>query len=85
MGSEFDVEIKNLIQKRNEARQNKNFGLSDQIRDELGMRGFILKDTQAGTVVKEKVSNHSSSFVFSMVTSAVPRDALTPELPTELI
>ena len=40
------VEI--LINLRKEARQNKNFGLSDQIRDELKSRGVQLKDEKDG-------------------------------------
>ena len=40
------VEI--LINLRKEARQNKNFALSDQIRDELKSRGVQLKDEKDG-------------------------------------
>ncbi|MEO1032022.1 MAG: cysteine--tRNA ligase [Bacteroidota bacterium] len=41
------VEI--LIQLRNEARQNKDFALSDKIRDELAEVGIQLKDSREGT------------------------------------
>jgi len=38
-----------LIQLRNEARQNREFALSDQIRDALSDHGVQLKDTKDGT------------------------------------
>jgi cysteinyl-tRNA synthetase len=45
----LDVEIEALIQKRNEAREHKDFALSDKIRLELQSRGIILEDRQNGT------------------------------------
>lgn len=45
----LDDEIEALIQKRNEARKNRNFALADQIRDELKARNIILEDTPQGT------------------------------------
>lgn len=45
----LDNEIEALIQKRNEARKNRNFALADQIRDELKARNIILEDTPQGT------------------------------------
>ena len=41
--------INMLIQMRNEARANKDFALSDQIRDQLGAIGIQLKDGKEGT------------------------------------
>ena len=38
-----------LIKLRQEARANKNFALSDQIRDELAALGVVLKDSREGT------------------------------------
>lgn len=38
-----------LIKMRNEARANKNWAMSDQIRDELASLGIILKDGKEGT------------------------------------
>ena len=38
-----------LIQMRNEARANKNFALSDEIRDKLQELGIIIKDGKEGT------------------------------------
>lgn len=43
-----------LIKLRNEARANKNWGLSDQIRDELVALGIQLKDSKEGTTFSLK-------------------------------
>jgi cysteinyl-tRNA synthetase len=45
----LDEEIEALIQKRIEARKNRNFALADQIRDELRAKNIILEDTPQGT------------------------------------
>ncbi|WP_078543166.1 cysteine--tRNA ligase [Litchfieldia alkalitelluris] len=45
----LDEEIEALIQKRIEARKNRDFALSDQIRDELKEKNVILEDTPQGT------------------------------------
>lgn len=47
-----DEHIQALIDERNEARKNKDFARSDQIRDELKARGIILEDTPQGTRFK---------------------------------
>jgi cysteinyl-tRNA synthetase len=44
-----DTQIDAKIEKRNEARNNKDFNLSDQIRDELAELGIILEDNKNGT------------------------------------
>ena len=44
----LDAEIEELIEKRQQARKDKNFALADQIRDELLAKGIILKDTREG-------------------------------------
>lgn len=44
--------IQALIDERNEARKNKDFVRSDQIRDELKNQGIILEDTPQGTRFK---------------------------------
>lgn len=44
-----DGEIEALIEKRNQARRDRNFALSDQIRDELKAQNIILEDTPQGT------------------------------------
>ena len=43
-----DSEIEALIEKRNEARKNKDWAEADRIRDELKARNIILKDTPTG-------------------------------------
>ena len=43
-----------MIQKRNEAKQNKDYALADQIRNELLEKGIILKDTREGTLYEVK-------------------------------
>lgn len=44
----IDSEIEALIEQRNEARKNKDWALSDKIRDDLKARGITLKDTSNG-------------------------------------
>ena len=44
----LDSEIEALIEKRQQARKDKNFALADEIRDELLGMGIILKDTREG-------------------------------------
>lgn len=50
--SEMDEEIKSLIEKRNEAKKNKDFELADSIRNDLYERGIELIDTREGTTYK---------------------------------
>ncbi len=47
-----DKEILDLIEKRSEAKKNKDFELADSIRSELEDRGIILVDTREGTTYK---------------------------------
>ncbi|MEG1802919.1 MAG: cysteine--tRNA ligase [Lachnospiraceae bacterium] len=44
----LDEEIEHLIQERQQARKEKNFARSDEIRDELLEKGIILEDTREG-------------------------------------
>lgn len=44
-----DDSVQTLIDERNEARKNKNFARSDEIRDQLRDQGIILEDTAQGT------------------------------------
>ncbi len=43
------VDVESLIEKRNNARENKDFALADKIREELSKKGIELKDTPTGT------------------------------------
>ena len=45
----LDQTIEELILERNEARKNKDFARSDEIRDQLKQQGIILEDTAQGT------------------------------------
>ncbi|MGO3115636.1 cysteine--tRNA ligase [Enterococcus pseudoavium] len=44
----LDEEVDQLIEERNQARKNKNFARSDEIRDQLKEQGIILEDTPQG-------------------------------------
>jgi len=44
----LDEEIEKLIEERQEARRNRNFARSDEIRDQLLARGIVLEDTKEG-------------------------------------
>ncbi|OIO62049.1 cysteine--tRNA ligase [Candidatus Woesearchaeota archaeon CG_4_10_14_0_2_um_filter_33_10] len=52
---EINKEIKQLIEKRQEARKNNDYELADKIRDQLKEKGIILKDTKDG-VRLEKIT-----------------------------
>ena len=43
-----------MIEKRKEAKLNKDYGLADSIREELERDGIILKDTREGTIYEVK-------------------------------
>ncbi|MDD2627961.1 MAG: cysteine--tRNA ligase [Clostridia bacterium] len=53
--SEFDLslEIQELLNKRKEARKQKDFVLSDEIRDKLKEKGYIIIDSKEGQQVKK--------------------------------
>ena len=42
--------IKEMIDKRNLAKKDRNFALADQIREELKEKGILIKDTREGTI-----------------------------------
>jgi cysteinyl-tRNA synthetase len=50
----LDEEIERLIEERQEARRNRNFARSDEIRDELAEKGIVLEDTKDGVRWKRK-------------------------------
>ncbi|MFU0799434.1 MAG: cysteine--tRNA ligase [Xylanivirga thermophila] len=45
---DIDMEVQLLIEKRQQARREKNWALADKIRDDLKSRGIILEDTPQG-------------------------------------
>lgn len=50
----LDAEIEQLIEERQEARRNRNFGRADEIRALLAEKGIILEDTKEGVRWKRK-------------------------------
>jgi cysteinyl-tRNA synthetase len=50
----LEAEIEQLIEERQEARRNRNFARSDEIRDLLAKSGIILEDTKDGVRWKRK-------------------------------
>jgi cysteinyl-tRNA synthetase len=50
----LDAEIETLIEERQEARRNRNFARSDEIRDLLAEKNIILEDTKDGVRWKRK-------------------------------
>ena len=46
-------EIQELVKKRKQARQEKNWILSDEIRDSLKEKGYIVKDTKEGMTIEK--------------------------------
>jgi len=51
----LDAQIEEMIEKRNEARKNKDYALSDKIRDELLAMGIVLEDTPQGVKWKRRI------------------------------
>ncbi|AYW47665.1 cysteine--tRNA ligase [Tetragenococcus osmophilus] len=49
-----DEQVEQLIEERNQARKNKDFARSDEIRDQLKEQGIILEDTPQGTRWRRK-------------------------------
>ncbi len=50
----LEAEIETLIEERREARRNRNFAESDEIRDLLAAKGIVLEDTKDGVRWKRK-------------------------------
>ena len=50
---EIPEEIKLLLEKRKKARENKNWVLSDELRDKIKEHGYIVKDTKEGMTVEK--------------------------------
>ena len=50
---EIPAEILELVEKRKEARKNKDFALADSIRDEITAKGYIVEETRQGVNIKK--------------------------------
>ncbi len=51
---DISEEIFELLEKRKKAREEKDWDLSDKIRDEINEKGYIVKDTKDGMIVEKK-------------------------------
>ncbi|MCD8328053.1 MAG: cysteine--tRNA ligase [Ruminococcus sp.] len=47
-------EVLSLVQKRSEARKQKDFALADKIRDEIAGLGYVVEETRQGTKIYKK-------------------------------
>ena len=50
---EVPLEIQELLNERKKAREEKNWTLADKIRDEIKLKGYIVKDTKEGMTVEK--------------------------------
>ena len=50
---EIPQEIKELIEQRKQARENKDWAKSDSLRDIINQKGYELKDTKNGVEIKK--------------------------------
>ena len=46
-------DIKLILNEREDARKNKNFAKSDELRDKLKELGYIVKDTKDGQIIEK--------------------------------
>lgn len=51
---DIPAELKDLLKKRAEARRNKDFALSDSLRDAIQDIGYMVKDTSEGQILEKK-------------------------------
>ena len=50
-------EFQEMLSQRQEARKNKDWALSDQLRDQILKAGYVIEDTPQGPRLKQKESN----------------------------
>ena len=48
-------EIKQLVEERKQARENKDWAKSDELRDLITSKGYSIKDTKEGIIVKKEI------------------------------
>ena len=51
---EIPQEIQELLEQRKIARENKDWAKSDELRDLIAQKGYIVKDTKQGQTVEKK-------------------------------
>jgi len=51
---EIPVEVKELVKERENARKEKNWKKSDEIREKINKLGYVIEDTKEGSEVKKK-------------------------------
>jgi len=51
---EIPAELQALLAQRQQARQDKNWALSDQLRDQIASRGYTIEDTPTGAFLKKR-------------------------------
>lgn len=54
---DVNEEIEELLKKRKIARENKNYVLSDELRDKIKEKGYLVKDTKDGQIL-ENLNNY---------------------------
>ncbi|MCJ7424830.1 hypothetical protein MUP01_11280 [Candidatus Bathyarchaeota archaeon] len=57
---EMSEEIKESLRLRQEARERKDWGVADDIREEIRKQGYKVEDTQAGTRLKKTKLSRAS-------------------------
>jgi len=50
---EIPSEVLDLVEKRKEARKNKDFNLADELRNKITEYGFIIEETRQGTKISK--------------------------------
>ena len=53
-GDSLDSEVEKILSERQEARKNKDWAKSDELRDKLKEMGIIVKDTAAGQQITKE-------------------------------
>ena len=73
-------EILELVQKRKEARKNKDFALADKLRDEIAAKGYVVEETRQGTNVKKASSHLNKETVNSFTPQKTNIDLITEKV-----
>jgi len=52
-------DLQQLLEQRTQARQERQWGLADQLRDQILARGYIIEDTPSGAKLKKQIEKHA--------------------------